>query len=185
MRQGVESKQSINTLLSSRITLFLVLLVFLVRSCFSYLLLLWRENHPFLLYKTRFYQVPHMLSSFCANTCHNFVGPPHTRGRAHMEVALGMGVAARVTMRVVVTTPLTDTPSLVSELEPPPLPDTLTGMPFGAIHQLWGWPGWAYGGRDRTTRASNGWLCRCANRDASLHRLIDQHDAWPLRSLRD
>jgi hypothetical protein len=40
MRQGGASKQSINTLLFSRITLFLVLLVFLVCSCFSHPLLL-------------------------------------------------------------------------------------------------------------------------------------------------
>jgi hypothetical protein len=40
---------------------------------------------------------------------------------------LGMGVATRVTRRVVVTTPLTVTRSLASELEPPPLPGTLTG----------------------------------------------------------
>jgi hypothetical protein len=36
---------------------------------------------------------------------------------------LGMGVATRVTMRVVIT-PLMITPSLASELEPPPLPGT-------------------------------------------------------------
>jgi hypothetical protein len=41
---------------------------------------------------------------------------------------LGMGLATRVTMRVVVTTPLTVTLSLASEPKPPPLPDTLTGM---------------------------------------------------------
>jgi hypothetical protein len=40
---------------------------------------------------------------------------------------LGMGVATWVTMRVVVTTPLMVTPSLASELEPPPQPGTLTG----------------------------------------------------------
>jgi hypothetical protein len=40
---------------------------------------------------------------------------------------LGMGVATWVTMRVVVTTPLSATPSLASELEPLPLPGTLTG----------------------------------------------------------
>jgi hypothetical protein len=40
---------------------------------------------------------------------------------------LGMGVATWVTMRVVVTTALTVTPSLASEPEPPPLPGTLTG----------------------------------------------------------
>jgi hypothetical protein len=38
-----------------------------------------------------------------------------------------MVVATQVTMRVVVTTPHTGTPSLASELEPPPLPGTLTG----------------------------------------------------------
>jgi hypothetical protein len=41
---------------------------------------------------------------------------------------LGTGVATRVTMRVVVTTPLTVTPSLASKQEPLPLPRTLTGM---------------------------------------------------------
>jgi hypothetical protein len=40
---------------------------------------------------------------------------------------LGMGLATRVTMRVVVTIALTVTPSLASELEPLPLPGTLTG----------------------------------------------------------
>jgi hypothetical protein len=40
---------------------------------------------------------------------------------------LGTGVATWVTMRVVVTTPLTVTPILATELEPPPLPGTLTG----------------------------------------------------------
>jgi hypothetical protein len=39
---------------------------------------------------------------------------------------LSMGVATRVTMRVVVTTPLTVTLSLASEPDPPPLPGTLT-----------------------------------------------------------
>jgi hypothetical protein len=38
-----------------------------------------------------------------------------------------MEVATRVTMRVVVTTPLIFTPSLASEPKPPPLPGTLTG----------------------------------------------------------
>jgi hypothetical protein len=38
-----------------------------------------------------------------------------------------MGLATRVTTRVVVTTPLTVSPSLASEPEPPPLPGTLTG----------------------------------------------------------
>jgi putative effector of murein hydrolase LrgA (UPF0299 family) len=39
-----------------------------------------------------------------------------------------MGVATRVTMRVVVITPIKVTLSLASELEPLPLPGTLTGM---------------------------------------------------------
>jgi hypothetical protein len=39
---------------------------------------------------------------------------------------MGMGVATWVTMRVVVTTPLTVTLTLASELEPPPLLGTLT-----------------------------------------------------------
>jgi hypothetical protein len=59
----------------------------------------------------------------------------HSRSRLHHRLTLrspygtlGMGVATRVTMRVVVTTPLMVTPSLASELEPPPLPGTLTGM---------------------------------------------------------
>jgi hypothetical protein len=39
---------------------------------------------------------------------------------------LGIGVATRVTMRVVVTTPLTVTPSQASESDPPPLPGTPT-----------------------------------------------------------
>jgi hypothetical protein len=59
----------------------------------------------------------------------------HSRPRLHSSLTLrspsgtlGMGVAARVTMRVVVTTPLMVTLSLVSELEAPHLPGTLTGM---------------------------------------------------------
>jgi hypothetical protein len=43
---------------------------------------------------------------------------------------LGMGVPTQVTMRVVVTTPLTVTRSLASKPEPPPLPGTLTGTPL-------------------------------------------------------
>jgi hypothetical protein len=38
---------------------------------------------------------------------------------------------------------------------------------------------------DRTTRATDGWLCNHANGNAGIHRLSDQHDAWPLRSLQD
>jgi hypothetical protein len=75
---------------------------------------------------------------------HSFVGPPtlagelvwrqHSRPRLHCRLTLrspsgtlGMGVATRLTMRVVVITPLKVTPSLASEPEPLPLPSTLTG----------------------------------------------------------
>jgi hypothetical protein len=58
----------------------------------------------------------------------------HSRPRLHRRLTLrspsgtlGMGVATWFIMRVVVTTPLTVTPSLASELESPPLPCTLTG----------------------------------------------------------
>jgi hypothetical protein len=51
---------------------------------------------------------------------------------------LGMGVATQVTMRVVVTTPLTVTPRLGSESEPLPLPGTLTSMLLWSGMQLWG-----------------------------------------------
>jgi hypothetical protein len=63
-----DRKQTINQYTSfSHITLFLVLLVFLVHSCFSYPLLLRRENHMCYPYETRFYKVPHKLSSFYVN----------------------------------------------------------------------------------------------------------------------
>jgi hypothetical protein len=57
----------------------------------------------------------------------------HIRPRLHRMLTfrspsrtLGMRVATRVPMRVVIT-PLKVTPSLASESEPPPLPGTLTG----------------------------------------------------------
>jgi hypothetical protein len=59
----------------------------------------------------------------------------HSRLRLHRRLTLrspsgtlGMGVATRVIIREVVTTPLMVTPSLASEPEPPPLLGTLTGM---------------------------------------------------------
>jgi hypothetical protein len=75
--------------------------------------------------------------------CHGFTGPHRTPGRARIKVAqlatttpqahprelqwdTDMGVSTQVTMRVVVTTPLTVTLSLASELEPPPLLGTPT-----------------------------------------------------------
>jgi hypothetical protein len=58
----------------------------------------------------------------------------HSRPRLHRGLTLrspsgtlGVGVATRVTMRVVVTTPLTVTPSLTSDPEPPSLLGTVTG----------------------------------------------------------
>jgi hypothetical protein len=57
----------------------------------------------------------------------------HSRPQLHRRLTLrspsgtlGMGLATRVTMTVVVTIPLTVILSLASELEPPPLPGTLT-----------------------------------------------------------
>jgi hypothetical protein len=49
---------------------------------------------------------------------------------------------------------------------------------------------WAIGwgklyGEDRMTWVMDGWLCNRVNENASIHRLTNQHDAWPLRSLRD
>jgi hypothetical protein len=59
----------------------------------------------------------------------------HSKPRLHRWLSLrspsgtlGMGVATRVTMRVVVITPMKVTLSLASELEPLPLPGTLTSM---------------------------------------------------------
>jgi hypothetical protein len=59
----------------------------------------------------------------------------HSRPRLHCRLTLrspsgtlGMGVATRVTMRVVVIIPLKVTPSLAFELKPLPLPGTLSGM---------------------------------------------------------
>jgi hypothetical protein len=62
--------------------------------------------------------------------CHSFTEPPHTRGLTLRSPngTLGMGLVTWVTMRVEVTIPLTVTPSLAFEMEPPPLPGTLTGM---------------------------------------------------------
>jgi hypothetical protein len=69
----------------------------------------------------------------------------HNKPRLHRRLTLmspngtlGMGVATQVTMRVVVTTPLTVTPRLGSESEPLPLPGTLTSMLLWSGMQLWG-----------------------------------------------
>jgi hypothetical protein len=84
-----------------------------------------------------------------------------------------MGVATRVPMRVVVTTPLTVTPSLAFEPEPPPLPSTLTGTLLWSGTSVMGLTWLSVHGMDRTTRATDGLLCTHANGDASLHRLAD------------
>jgi hypothetical protein len=76
----------------------------------------------------------------------------HSRPRLHRRLTLmspnetlGMGVATRVIMRVVVITPLKVTPSLASEPEPPPLPgaliDTLlwSGTPVMGLTRLSMW----------------------------------------------
>jgi hypothetical protein len=69
----------------------------------------------------------------------------HSRPRLHHRLTLrspsgtlGMGVATRVTMRVVVITPLKVTLSLASEPELPPLPGTLTGMLLWSSTSLMG-----------------------------------------------
>jgi hypothetical protein len=94
---------------------------------------------------------------------------------------LGMRVATRVTIRVVVTTPLMITPCLASEPEPPPLPSTLTSMLLWSGMSVMGltilsaqWKG--------SDNLSNGWMTlhmykrRC--KPPSTHRL-----AWSTTSL--
>jgi hypothetical protein len=81
----------------------------------------------------------------------------HSRTRLHHRLTrrspsgtLGMGVATRVTMRVVVTTPLRITLSLASKSEPPPLPSTRTGMLLWSGTSVMGWKG--------SDDSSNGWM---------------------------
>jgi hypothetical protein len=95
-------------------------------------------------------------------TCHSFTSPPLTRLHCRLTLrcpsgTLGIGVATRVTMRVVVTTPVTVTLSLAFELEPPPLPGTLTGILFGSSMSVMGltrlaaqWKG--------SNNSSDGWM---------------------------
>jgi hypothetical protein len=77
-------------------------------------------------------------------------------GKLYSSGTLGMGMGTRVTMRVVVTTPLTVILSLDTESKPPPLLDTLTSTPLWSGTSVMGLTRRARGGRDRTTRASNG-----------------------------
>jgi hypothetical protein len=68
-----------------------------------------------------------------------------------------MGLATRVTMRVVVTIPLMVTLSLASELKPPPLPGTLTGMLLWSGTSVMGLTrlsAWWKGSND----SSDGWM---------------------------
>jgi hypothetical protein len=88
----------------------------------------------------------------------------HSRPRLHYRLTLrspsgtlAMGVATRVTMRVVVTTPLMVTPSLASEPEPPHLLGTpigtlfCCGMPVMGLTRLTArWKG--------SDDSSNGWM---------------------------
>jgi hypothetical protein len=112
----------------------------------------------------------------------------HSRPRLHRKLTLrspsgtlGMGVATRITMRVVITTPLTVTPSLAFEPKPPPLPDTLTGTLFGSGTSVMGltrlsvrWKG--------SDDSSDRWMtlntCKCRCKPPLTHR-----PAWCMTSL--
>jgi hypothetical protein len=67
-----------------------------------------------------------------------------------------MRVATRVTMGVVVTTPLTVTPSLGSEPEPLPLPGTRTGTLHWSGTSVMGLTHRARDEKDQMTRAIDG-----------------------------
>jgi hypothetical protein len=76
--------------------------------------------------------MPHLdrTASHSRRACMEAAQQTMTTPQAHPQEpngTLGMRVATRVTMRVIVTTPLTVIPNLVSEPEPPPLLGTLTG----------------------------------------------------------
>jgi hypothetical protein len=96
--------------------------------------------------------------------------------QAHLKSpsgTLGMGVATLVTMRVVVTTPLTVTPTLASEPEPPPLPGTLTGTLLCSGSSVMGLTrliAWWKGLDD----SSDGWMtlhtCKWRSKPPSTHR---------------
>jgi hypothetical protein len=105
----------------------------------------------------------------------------HSRPQLHRRLTLrrpngtlGMGVATQVTMRVVVTTPLTITLSLASEPEPLPLAGTLTGTLL--------WRGTSVMGLTRLSArwkgsndSSDGWMtlhpCKPRCKPPSTHRL--------------
>jgi hypothetical protein len=104
----------------------------------------------------------------------------HSKPRQHYKLTLrspsgtlGMGVATRVTMRVVVTTPFTVTPSLASEPEPPPLLGTLTNTLLWSgtlVMRLARLSAWWKGSDD----SSDGWMtlhtCKWRCKPPSTHR---------------
>jgi hypothetical protein len=105
----------------------------------------------------------------------------HSRPRLHRRLTLrspsgtlGTGVATQVTMRVVATTPLIVTPSLASELEPSPLPSTLTGTLLWSTTLVMGltrlstrWKG----SDDSTIRWMTLHTCKQSCKPPSTHRL--------------
>jgi hypothetical protein len=104
----------------------------------------------------------------------------HSRSRLHRRLTLrspsgtlGMGVASRVTMRVVVTTPLMVALSLASEHEPPPLPGTLTGMLLWSDTSVMGLSrlsAWWKGSDDSSDRWMNLHTCKWRCKLPSTHR---------------
>jgi hypothetical protein len=104
----------------------------------------------------------------------------HSRPRLHCRLTLrsvsgtlGMGVATRVTKRVVVTTPLTVTLSLASEQEPLPPLGTLTGTPIWSgmsVMGLTGLSAWWKGSNDLSDRWMTLHRCQWRCKPPSTHR---------------
>jgi hypothetical protein len=100
-----------------------------------------------------------------------------TTPQAHLQEpsgTLGMGVATQVTIRVVVTTPLTITSGLAFELEPPPLPGTPTGtllwsdMPVMGLTRL---SARGKGSDDSSDRWMTLYTCKQRCKHPLIHRL--------------
>jgi hypothetical protein len=84
-----------------------------------------------------------------------------------------MGVATWVIMRVVVTTPLTVTPSLAFESEPLPLPGTLTGTLLSSgmlVMGLTRLSAWWKGSDDSSDGCMTLHTCKWRCRPPSTHR---------------
>jgi hypothetical protein len=104
----------------------------------------------------------------------------HSRPRLHHRLTLrspsgtlGMGVATQVTMRVVVTTPLTVAPRLAYEPKPPPLPGTLTGMLLWSATSVMGLTrlsAWWKGSDDSSTRWMTLHMCKQSCKPPSTHK---------------